>query len=77
MFFVCYLLLKEANIHINLIGFDLNVPLKRNFLFFLMKEHKKKPGRQPFTVSQYYIWFWSYKALKMLKSRQKVRTQNM
>ena len=76
MFFVCYLLLKEANIHINLIDFYLKVPMKRNFLFFLMKEHKKT-ARQPFTVSQYYTWFWSYKALKMLKSRQKVRTPNV
>ena len=76
MCFVCYLLLKEANIHINLICFDLKVPMKWNFSFFLMKDHKKT-GRQPFTVSQYYICFWSYIALKMLKSRQKVWTQNM
>ena len=49
MAFVCYLLLKEANIHINLIGFDLKVPMKRNFLFFLMKEHKKQEdSRLPF-----------------------------
>ena len=52
------------------------VPKKRNFLFSLRKEHKKI-GRLPFTVSQYLTWFQSYKALKMLKSRQKVRTRNM
>ena len=57
-------------------GKDLKVPKKRNFLFFVMKEHKKI-GRLPFTVSHYLIWFWSYKALKMLKSRQKVRTRHM
>ena len=52
------------------------VPMKRSFSFFLMKEHKKT-GRLPFTVSQYLIWFLSYKVLKMLKSRQKVWARNM
>ena len=55
---------------------DFKVPMQRNFLFFLTKEHKKI-GRLPFTVSQYLIWFWSYNALKMLKSRQKVWTRDM
>ena len=54
----------------------IKVPMKRNFLFVLTKEHKKF-GRLSFTVSQYLIWFWSYKALKMLKSSQKVWTRNM
>ena len=40
-------------------GYDFSifkVSMKRNFLFFLTKEHKKI-GRLPFTVSQYLIWF--------------------
>ena len=41
------------------------VPVKQNFLFFITKEHKRIE-RLPFTISQYLIWFQSYKTLKML-----------
>ena len=37
------------------------VRMKRNFLFFITKEYKKF-ARLPFTVSQYFISFWSYRA---------------
>ena len=44
MVFVCYLLLKEANIHMNLIFFDHNFyHLHINVVVFVPRKHPKRP----------------------------------
>ena len=44
----------QFRLHIYMYYFAFKVPMKRNFLFFLMKEYKKF-GRLLFTISQYLI----------------------